>query len=105
MHRIRPLGLLRPTALPFLCSLRNSRHTPNPKVKDMSNAPPKVQQSEDEWRAVLNKEQFRVLRQKGTERAGTGEYEHHKDDGVCFRLNLAQRSDTGCYCRSLYMRR
>jgi len=48
----------------------------------MSNAPPKVQQSEDEWRAVLNKEQFRVLRQKGTERAGTGEYEHHKDDGV-----------------------
>jgi hypothetical protein len=23
--------------------------------------------SEDEWRAVLNKEQFRILRQKGTE--------------------------------------
>lgn len=47
-----------------------------------SNAPvPPVQKTEEEWRAVLSKEQFRVLRQKGTERAGTGEYEHTKDDG------------------------
>jgi len=48
----------------------------------MSSAPPTVQKSEDEWRAVLNKEQFRILRQKGTEAAGTGEYEDHKADGV-----------------------
>jgi peptide-methionine (R)-S-oxide reductase len=27
----------------------------------------KVQKSEDEWRAILNPEQFRILRQKGTE--------------------------------------
>lgn len=47
-----------------------------------SNAAPPVQKSEDEWRAVLNKEQFRILRQKGTERAGTGEYENTKDDGT-----------------------
>jgi peptide methionine sulfoxide reductase MsrB len=26
--------------------------------------------------------QFRILRQKGTERAGTGEYEHTKDEGI-----------------------
>ncbi|KAI9440699.1 methionine sulfoxide reductase [Lactarius indigo] len=38
--------------------------------------------SDDEWRAVLNPEQFRVLRLKGTERAGTGEYEHNKTTGV-----------------------
>jgi peptide-methionine (R)-S-oxide reductase len=42
----------------------------------------KVVKSEDEWRTVLNKEQFRVLRQKGTEMAGTGEYNKHKEDGV-----------------------
>ncbi|RMD44064.1 hypothetical protein DV735_g1119, partial [Chaetothyriales sp. CBS 134920] len=33
--------------------------------------------SEQEWRAVLNKEQFRILRQKGTEPAFTGEYDSH----------------------------
>jgi peptide-methionine (R)-S-oxide reductase len=46
--------------------------------------PPKIEKSEDEWRAVLNKQQFRILRGKGTEPAGTGEYEHHKADGMSF---------------------
>ena len=55
----------------------------------MSNAPPKIQKSEDEWRAVLNKEQFRILREKGTEAAGTGEYENTKDDGMCSPLGFA----------------
>ena len=40
------------------------------------------QKSESEWEAILSPEQFRILRQKGTERAGTGEYEHHKEQGV-----------------------
>jgi peptide-methionine (R)-S-oxide reductase len=36
----------------------------------------KVVRSEEEWRKVLSPEQYRVLRQKGTERAFTGEYDH-----------------------------
>lgn len=43
---------------------------------------PAVNKSEEEWRAILSPEQFRILRQKGTERPGTGEYEHTKDEGV-----------------------
>ncbi|KAH8929352.1 methionine sulfoxide reductase B [Atractiella rhizophila] len=39
--------------------------------------------TEEEWRTVLNKEQFRILRQKGTEPAGTGEYDsHYPKEGV-----------------------
>ncbi|KAI0704336.1 peptide methionine sulfoxide reductase msrB [Cytidiella melzeri] len=38
--------------------------------------------SESEWRAVLNKEQFRILREKGTEPAGSGKYDKFAKDGV-----------------------
>ncbi|KAH0836558.1 peptide methionine sulfoxide reductase msrB [Lanmaoa asiatica] len=38
--------------------------------------------SESEWRAILTPEQFRILRQKGTEPPGTGKYGHHSGEGV-----------------------
>jgi peptide-methionine (R)-S-oxide reductase len=41
----------------------------------------KITKSEDQWRKELSPEQYYVLRQKGTERAFTGEYESYKGDG------------------------
>nr|ACU22831.1 unknown [Glycine max] len=41
-----------------------------------------LRKSEEEWRAVLSPEQFRILRQKGTEFPGTGEYDKFFDEGV-----------------------
>jgi peptide-methionine (R)-S-oxide reductase len=41
-----------------------------------------VVKTDDEWRAQLTPEQYKVLRGKGTERAGTGKYAYSKDDGV-----------------------
>ncbi|KAG2338399.1 methionine sulfoxide reductase [Suillus weaverae] len=38
--------------------------------------------SEGEWRAILSPEQFRILRQKGTEAPNTGNYNHHDKPGV-----------------------
>ncbi|MCI0369900.1 MAG: peptide-methionine (R)-S-oxide reductase MsrB [candidate division NC10 bacterium] len=42
----------------------------------------KVARSETEWKQVLTSEQYRILREKGTERAFTGKYWKHKQDGT-----------------------
>ena len=41
-----------------------------------------VKKSDSEWRAVLSPEQFRILRQKGTEAPGTSKFNKHKEKGV-----------------------
>ena len=42
----------------------------------------KVTRSDAEWREQLTEEQYRITRQKGTERAFTGKYHDTKDSGV-----------------------
>jgi peptide-methionine (R)-S-oxide reductase len=42
----------------------------------------KLPQSETEWQACLTPEQFRVMRQHGTERAFTGKYHNIKTPGT-----------------------
>lgn len=42
----------------------------------------RVVKSEDEWRALLNPEQFRIARLGGTERAFTGIYWNEKRPGI-----------------------
>jgi len=42
----------------------------------------KIVKSEEEWRKELTPEEYRVLREKGTERAYTGEYYKHKEKGI-----------------------
>jgi peptide-methionine (R)-S-oxide reductase len=42
----------------------------------------KVVKSEEEWRKALSEKEFYVLRQAGTERAFTGEYWDHHEQGV-----------------------
>lgn len=41
-----------------------------------------VTKSDEEWRAELTPEQYRVLRHAGTERAFTGKYVNNHDDGT-----------------------
>ncbi|MCA9982717.1 MAG: peptide-methionine (R)-S-oxide reductase MsrB [Anaerolineales bacterium] len=69
----------------------------------------KVNKSDAEWRSQLSDEQFRVTRQKGTERAFTGEYWNHTEDGiyecVCCGAKLFSsdnKFESGCGWPSFY---
>ncbi|NIL96803.1 MAG: peptide-methionine (R)-S-oxide reductase MsrB [Planctomycetales bacterium] len=42
----------------------------------------KVVKTDAEWRAQLTPLQYEITRRKGTERAGTGAYADHKEEGV-----------------------
>lgn len=57
----------------------------------------KVTKTEDEWREQLSREEYKVLRQAGTERPWAGEYVEAKTDGV-YRCRACEaelfRSDT-----------
>jgi len=57
----------------------------------------KVKRTTAEWKETLDDERYRVLREKGTERAFTGAYWDHKGDGVYRCAGCGQelfRSDT-----------
>jgi len=57
--------------IPFLGALFGT----SSKMADTTNYP--VQKTEGEWQAQLSEEQFRILRKKGTEMPGSGEFNKH----------------------------
>ena len=69
----------------------------------------KVLKTEEEWRQALTPEQYRVARQKGTERPFTGEYYKNSDAGtyLCAACGAElftsdAKFDSGCGWPSFY---
>jgi peptide-methionine (R)-S-oxide reductase len=56
----------------------STSHKTSPKT--MSNT--KVEKTNQEWETCLTPEQFKILREKGTEAAFTGKYYNHHEDGT-----------------------
>ncbi|SEW11696.1 peptide-methionine (R)-S-oxide reductase MsrB [Natrinema salifodinae] len=48
----------------------------------MSNEADQAPTSDEEWREQLSDEEYRILRESGTEQPFSGEYVDHKDDGT-----------------------
>jgi peptide-methionine (R)-S-oxide reductase len=63
----------------FSTTRPKSRATPS---RNFTPVGGRIEKTDDEWRAVLSPEVYKVTRQKGTERAFCGEFWNAKGDGV-----------------------
>ncbi|KAF2117409.1 Mss4-like protein [Lophiotrema nucula] len=85
--------------IPFFSALFGSSAS---NMSDNANFP--VQKTEGEWQAQLSPEQFRILRKKGTEMAGTGKYDKHYPDAGVYTCGACEaplykanhKFDSGC---------
>ena len=77
--------------------------------KAMNNSTQNLPKTETEWKKVLTPEEYRVLREKGTERPYVGEYDQHWEAGVYVckgcgteLFTSATKFDAGCGWPSFY---
>ncbi len=98
-------------AVSLLINIQNhvSAQNSNSKLKDKAKVKAMINKSDKEWKEFLSEMQFKVLRQKGTERPFTGEYWNHFEKGVykcaaCQEILFESdtKFDAGCGWPSFY---
>lgn len=63
-------------------SKREPKEKQSAKTAGKKEMPEKVTRTEQEWRKLLSREEYRVLRMKGTERPFRNKYDHHFEPGT-----------------------
>ncbi|MCF8301912.1 MAG: peptide-methionine (R)-S-oxide reductase MsrB [Bacteroidales bacterium] len=92
------------------CNSQESNKVLNKLVKnDTNNMSDKIDKSEQEWQEVLTPMQFKILREKGTERPYTGKYDQHFNKGTYYCAGCGTalfesdtKFDAGCGWPSFY---
>ena len=66
----------------FFFSLNILTQCQSQTITKMDDFKPRIQKSDSEWLEKLGPERFRILRQKGTEYPGSGEYDKNFKKGT-----------------------
>ncbi len=100
LYRLCPLALAALMIAPAGCSVADGGvEEPSKKEAVLITDPPRdengklipVEKTPEAWREELTDQEFRILRESGTERAGSGRYLDNKEEGVyaCAGCGLA----------------
>ena len=64
------------------CQNAKEQGITNDNIPNIMDSSEKITRTDEEWKKILSPEQYNILRNKGTERPGTGEYNNHAEKGV-----------------------
>jgi peptide-methionine (R)-S-oxide reductase len=82
-YKFSILALLGISLLSFHCGQAQSKKYPDPPYANARTVYP-MQLSDAEWKKRLTPLQYEILREEGTERAGTGKYDHFYEKGTYY---------------------